>query len=54
MTAFKQSSTECSGSVPGNTISGLFEHIEDPSIMYGFIVICIDSAAFGIFEKNLS
>ena len=31
-----------------NTISGLFDDIEDPLIRYGFMVICSDSAAFGI------
>ena len=45
--AFKQTSTEYSGSVPVNTISGLFDDIEDPPIRYGIIVISSDSAAFG-------
>ena len=31
-----------------NTISGLFDDIEDPPIRYGFMVICSDSAVFGI------
>ena len=31
-----------------NNIGGIFEDIEDSSIRYGFIVICSDSAAFGI------
>ena len=31
-----------------NTISDFLEDIEDPFIRYGFIVICSDSAAFGI------
>ena len=31
-----------------NTIKGLFDVIDDPPISYGFIVICNDSAAFGI------
>ena len=31
-----------------NTISGLFDDIEDPPFRYGFIVICSESAAFGI------
>ena len=48
VTAFKQSSTDYSGSVPMNTISGLLKDIEDPPIRYGFIVICSDSAAFDI------
>ena len=48
VTAIKKTSTEFSGSVPVNTISGLFEGIEDPLITFGFIVICNDSAAFGI------
>ena len=30
-----------------NTITGLLEDMEDPH-MYGYIVICSDSAAFGI------
>ena len=34
-----------------NTINGLFDVIDDPSIIFGFIVICSDSAAFGICEK---
>ena len=34
-----------------NTINGLFDVIDDSPIRYGFIVICNDSAAFGIFEK---
>ena len=34
-----------------NTISGLFEDIEDPPIRYGFIVICSDSVAFGFSEE---
>ena len=37
-----------------NTISGLFGVIDDPPIRYGFIVICSDSAAFGICEKFVS
>ena len=53
-TAFKLSSTEYSGSVPVNTIIGLFDVIDDPPIRYGFIVICSDSAAFGICEKFVS
>ena len=51
MTAFKLSSTEYSGSVPVNTINGLFDVIDDPPIRYGFIVIFSDFAAFGICEK---
>ena len=31
-----------------NTISGLFNVIDDPTIRYGFIVIDSDSAACGI------
>ena len=34
-----------------NTISGLFDVNDDPPMRYGFIVICSDSAAFGIREK---
>ena len=34
-----------------NTISGLLDVIDDPRMSYGFIVICSDSAAFGICEK---
>ena len=34
-----------------NTINGLFDVIDDPPIRYVFIVICSDSAAFGICEK---
>ena len=34
-----------------NTINGLFDVIDDPTMRYGFIVICSDSATFGIFEK---
>ena len=30
------------------TMGGLFEDMKDPPIMYGFIVICSDSAVFGI------
>ena len=52
MTAYKKSSTEYSGSVPINTINGLFDVIDDPPIRYGFIVICSDSAAFGNLKKN--
>ena len=37
--------------MPVNTTSGLFDDFDDPPIMYGFIVICSDSAAFGIWEK---
>ena len=37
-----------------NTISGLFDVIDDPPMRYGFIVICSDSAAFGICEKFVS
>ena len=33
-----------------NTMSGLFDVINDPPIRYGFIVVCRDSVAF---EKNL-
>ena len=29
-------------------ISGLFENIEEPPMRYGVIVICSDSAAFGV------
>ena len=48
VTAFKKSSTEYSGSIPVNTISCLFDDMEDLHIRYGFIVICSESAAFGI------
>ena len=48
VTAFRLSSTEYSGSVPVNTISGLFDDNDDPPIRYGFKVICSDSAACGI------
>ena len=34
-----------------NTISGLFDVIDDPPIRFGFIVFCSDSAAFGICEN---
>ena len=34
-----------------NTINDLFDVIDDPPMSYGFIVICSDSAAFGICEK---
>ena len=34
-----------------NIINGLFNFIDDPPMRYGFIVICSDSAAFGICEK---
>ena len=37
-----------------NTISVLFDVIDDPPMRYGFIVICSDSAAFGICEKFVS
>ena len=37
-----------------NTISGLFDVIDDPPIRYGFIVICSDSAACGNCEKFVS
>ena len=37
-----------------NTINGLFDVFDDPSMRYGFIVICSDSAAFGICEKFVS
>ena len=47
VTAFKKSS----GFVTVNTISGLFDVIDDPPIRYGFMFICRDSAAFGICEK---
>ena len=47
MTAFKLSSTEYSRSVPVNTISGLLKDIEGPPMMYRFIVIWSESAAFG-------
>ena len=53
MTALKYYSTEYSGAVPVNTISGLLEDIEDLPIRYGFIVICSESAAFGFREKFL-
>ena len=33
------------------TIIGLLEDIEGPPIRYGFIVTCIDSAAFANSEK---
>ena len=39
LTAIKLSSTEYSGSVPLETISGLLDVIVDPSIRLGFIVI---------------
>ena len=52
MTAFRQPSTEYSGSVPVNNMSGLLEDLDDPPLRYGFIVICSDCAAFGIPEKN--
>ena len=48
VTAIKLSSTGYSGSVHVNTISGLYQDIVDLPIRYGFIVICSDSAAFGI------
>ena len=48
VTAFKLSSTEYSGSVPVNNFIGLFENLEDLPIKYGLIVICSDSAAFGV------
>ena len=32
----------------------LFDVIDDPPMRYGFIVICSDSAAFGICEKFVS
>ena len=54
VTAFKLSSTEYSGSVPVNTINGLFDCIVDRPMRYGFIVICSDSAAYGICEKFVS
>ena len=54
VTAFRYSSTEHSGSVPVNTISGLFDVIDDPPIRYGFILICSNSAACGICEKFVS
>ena len=34
-----------------NTINGLFDVIDDPPMRYRLIVICSDSAAFGICEK---
>ena len=34
-----------------NTISGLLDVIGDPPMRYGFIVICSDFSAFGIYEK---
>ena len=34
-----------------NTMSGLFDAIDDPPMRYGFIVFCSDSAEFGICEK---
>ena len=37
--------------MPVNIIKGLFDVIEDPTIRYGFLVICSDSAAFGICEN---
>ena len=37
--------------MPVITIIGLFDVVDDPPIRYGFIVICSDSAAFGICEK---
>ena len=54
LNAFKKSSIEYSGSVPVNTINGLFDCFDDPPVRYGFIVICRDSAAFGICEKFVS
>ena len=51
VTAFRKSSTDYSGSLPVNTINGLFYCIDDPPMKYGFIVICSDSTAFGICEK---
>ena len=45
VTAFKLSSTEYSGSVPVNTIFGLFDVFDDPPMRHGFIVICSVSAA---------
>ena len=37
-----------------NTISGLFDVIDDPPMRCGYIVICSDSAAFGICKKFVS
>ena len=54
VTAFKYSSTELSGSVQVNTINGLFDYIDDPPMRYGLIVVCSDSAAFGICENFVS
>ena len=34
-----------------NTISVLFDVIDDSPIRYGFIVICSDSVACGVCEK---
>ena len=34
-----------------NTINGLFDVFDDPAMRYGFIIICSDSAAFGICES---
>ena len=53
-TSFKKSSTKSSGHVPANTIGGLFHVVDPPPIRYRFIVICSDSAAFGICEKFVS
>ena len=53
LTAIRYSSTEYSGSVPVNTISGLFDYIDDLPITYGFVVICSDSAAFGVWVDFL-
>ena len=36
-----------------NTISGLFDVIDDQPIRYGFIVIFNDSAAWGVCGKFL-
>ena len=40
--------------MPVNNIKGLFDVFDDPPISHGFIVICNDSAAFGICEKFVS
>ena len=40
--------------MPVNTISRLFDVIDDPLMRFRFIVICSDSAAFLSFVKNLS
>ena len=37
-----------------NTISGLFDVIDDPPIRYGFIVFFSDSAACGVCGKIVS